>query len=85
MEFLHLTCVESLEQGEEQVLFVLEVGVDGALGEAGRSGHLVERRAVEARAPRAPARPRRAGGRESGGACVSGVRGSSAMGGASPS
>ncbi len=37
-----------LEQRQEQVLFVLEVGVDGALGEASCCGDLVQRGAVEA-------------------------------------
>ena len=48
MELFHLAGVERLEQRQEQVLFVLEVRVDGTLRKAGRSGDLVERRAVEA-------------------------------------
>lgn len=37
-----------LEHGEEQVLLAREIGVDGSFREAGRRGHLFERRLVEA-------------------------------------
>jgi len=43
----HLLLRTLLEQGQEEVVLALEVGVDGALGEPGGPGHLVERGAVE--------------------------------------
>ncbi len=44
----HLSGVGVFKEGEEEVLLVLEVRVDGPLGEAGRRRHLVEGGAMEA-------------------------------------
>ena len=71
-ERLHLPVVVRLEQGEEEVLLVLEVGVHGALREAGDGRDLVERGPVEPPLVRRPPRPRPRGAR---GSAVAGARG----------
>jgi hypothetical protein len=44
---LHLGRVAGLQKGEEEILLVLEIGIDGALAESGGGRHRVQRCPVE--------------------------------------